>query len=119
MGADAVDAGPAGATIESALLELQCTDAGNVVVVRTITEDWSEESVSWETRPSLGDEIGSFVPNEGPVVIDIGSLVEGWLAGSPLYGVGLVLASNTDGSDYHSTEADEAGAPRILVTYTP
>lgn len=111
---------PSGATVESALLELQCTDAGNTVQVRTITDEWSEESVDWESRPGTGDEIGSFLPADGPVVIDVTSLVQEWLTGTSINGVALVqIETETDGSDYHSSESGEAGAPRLLVTYTP
>jgi hypothetical protein len=111
---------PPGATVESALLELQCTDTGNAVRVLRINDDWSEESVDWDSRPSLGDEIGSFEPLEqGPVFIDITELVTEWLEGAPIQGVALVQGEETDGSDYLSTEAGEASAPRILVTYTP
>ncbi|MDQ2646614.1 MAG: DNRLRE domain-containing protein [Myxococcota bacterium] len=110
---------PAGATVESALLELQCTDAGNAVRVLRITGEWSEESVTWDTSPSIGDEIGSFEALEGPVFIDITELVTEWLEGAPIHGVALVQAEETDGSDYPSKEAGEANAPRIVVTYTP
>ncbi len=110
---------PPGATVESALLELQCTDAGNAVRVLRITDDWSEESVTWDSSPGVGDEIGSFEPLEGPVFIDITELVTEWLAGAPIHGVALVQTEETDGSDYPSTEAGEANAPRLVVTYTP
>lgn len=111
---------PSGATVESALLELQCIDTGNAVRVLRITDEWSEESVDWDSRPSLGDEIGSFEPLEqGPVFIDITALVTEWLEGAPIHGVALVQGEETDGSDYPSTEAGEPGAPRIVVTYTP
>ena len=109
---------PSGATIESALLELQCLDLGDPVQVLRITDEWSEESVNWDNRPSVGDEIGSFAAEEGPIVVDITSLVEDWLGGAPMHGVALVQTA-TDGSDYPSSESGQEGAPRILVTYRP
>jgi hypothetical protein len=109
---------PSGATLESALLELQCLDLGDPVQVLRITDEWSEGSVNWENRPSVGDEIGSFAAEEGPIVVDITSLVEDWLGGAPMHGVALVQTA-TDGSDYPSSESGQDGAPRILVTYKP
>jgi hypothetical protein len=109
---------PSGATIESALLELRCLDLGDPVQVLRITDEWSEETVNWENRPSVGDEIGSFAAEEGPIVVDITSLFEDWLGGAPMHGVALVQTA-TDGSDYPSTESGQDGAPRILVTYKP
>jgi hypothetical protein len=109
---------PSGATIESALLELQCLDLGDPVQVLRITEEWSEGSVTWDDRPSVGDEIGSFAAEEGPIVVDITSLVVDWLGGAPMHGVALVQTA-TDGSDYPSSESGQDGAPRILVTYKP
>src|SRR5688572_15933633 len=109
---------PSGATIDSALLELQCLDLGDPVQVLRITDEWSEASVNWDNRPSVGDEIGSFLAEEGPIVVDITSLVEDWLGGAPMHGVALVQTA-TDGSDYPSSESGQDGAPRILVTYTP
>jgi hypothetical protein len=109
---------PSGATIESALLELQCLDLGDPVQVLKITDEWSEESVTWDNRPTVGEEIGSFAAEEGPIVVDITSLVVDWLGGAPMHGVALVQTA-TDGSDYPSSESGQEGAPRILVTYKP
>jgi hypothetical protein len=111
---------PAGAVISAATLTLTCTNAGGAFDVSFVEETWSENNVRYNNRPNIGSALGSATcPEAGTLSIDVKSAVVAWLAGvQHAYGV-YITTEATNGSDFASTEADEAAdRPKLSVTYT-
>jgi hypothetical protein len=110
---------PAGATVQSATLTLNCLNAGAEVAVFRAGGAWSESELSWDDRPELGTLLGSFTPALGAVELDLTEQAQAWVSGSPLDGIVLTTES-VNGSDYSSSEASFASQrPRLSITYVP
>lgn len=109
---------PAGSVVDAATLRLECDNAGVVVEVYAIDEEWDEATLDWNARPTLGAVQGSFTPDVGVIEIDLTNLVQAWVDEGTAFGVSLVQATGTNGSDYWSSEAAAAEQrPRLSVTY--
>jgi hypothetical protein len=110
---------PEGATIQSATLTLVAYNEGQLVTASLVTEVWEESVVNWNLRPSLGEQLDTFTPAVGVVEVDVTAAVQAWADGADIHGIALT-ESETNGSDYHSTEAaTEGNRPVISVTYLP
>ena len=120
---------PAGASISSAVLQLNCTNFGNMMRIYRLTQSWNENEATWNQR-SLGvawgapgadgtaSRVSTYVNGDCTVTglrsIDITSLVQEWSNGSPNYGV-VVTDTGTDGIDFGSSES--ASSPVLTVQY--
>lgn len=120
---------PAGALITSATLRLNCTNAGHMMRLYRLTEDWVEGQATWNQRSSsnawsspgadgaasnTGVALNGDCTATGQRQIDITSFVQEWSNGSPNYGIVLV-DSGTDGIDFGSSES--ASSPELSVVY--
>ncbi len=120
---------PAGSTITSATLRLNCTNSGNVMQAYQLTESWNEDQASWNERQiglpwsnpgadGASSNAGVATPADctatGLRSIDITSFVQQWSNGSPNYGL-VLTDSGTDGIDFSSSES--ATSPTLTVIY--
>jgi len=113
---DGPDQVPPSTPIESATLEVYCTDAGNTMDLYRVTGDWSEATVTWDTAPGYDSSFS--LPGDcsatGSREIPVTEFVQAWSDGQPNYGI-LLTDTGTQGVDFHSSEG---GNPPILtVTY--
>ena len=120
---------PAGASIDSAVLQLNCTNFGNMMRIYRLTQSWNENEATWNQR-SVGaawgapgadgtaSRVSTYVNGDCTVTglrnIDITSVVQEWSNGSPNYGV-VVTDTGTDGIDFDSSES--ANSPVLTVQY--
>jgi hypothetical protein len=112
---------PAGAVFVSADLVLDVYIKSQYeVTLHRITADWSESEVNWDNFAGAYDTVvsASFLPDQnGPVAVDISSLVGGWLDGS-LENHGLLLRQSTRSSQFHSSETSEVTSrPGLIVRF--
>jgi hypothetical protein len=117
----ALDVVPAGATIVSAYLLLYQIDPGDDIEVYVLTEDWSQDDVTYADAPEDGalvDTVSGDNTDED-LVIDITDVVADWIATGSAYGLHLE-PTDTGGNDFNSTEAGgpEDERPRIVIEYT-
>ena len=120
---------PPGAVITSAALQVTCTDSGSPVQLYRLTQDWSEDEVTWNQRApgyawsSPGAEgTGSHAgvaaildcSATGQRIVDITRFVQEWSDGSPNYGI-VFVDSGTDGVDFTSSES--GSSPVLSVAY--
>jgi MYXO-CTERM domain-containing protein len=108
-------------TVTSATLELQARstdeatgDGGTVYAVSDTS--WSEDSLTWSSRPALGAEIGTFpgVSPEDAVTIDVTTATT---AGGK---VAFALVSGGSDSAHFSSKEDRGGAaaPQLRIATT-
>jgi len=114
---------PDDAVITSAELKLYVKSgisSGTMTASRN-TEDWTESSVNWSTRPSNDDPRETALVSSGASYIswDVTELVGDWFDGAHAnYGFSIVAAAQeTDFSaDFFSREAGES-PPELIITY--
>jgi hypothetical protein len=110
---------PEGTRILSATLNIFCTHSNNQdVFIYKITQDWSEENVTWNNFGSgygSGD-FGSFNATEGWHSKDITTLVQAWINGDPNYGVLLKLGIESPLANFRSKENSE-NQPFLRVAF--
>jgi VCBS repeat-containing protein len=122
---------PAGASITSATLQLNCTNAGLAMRVFRITESWNENEATWNERAAgvpwtspgadgAGSNGGVSVIADCTVVgqrsIDLTQFVQEWSSGAPNHGV-VIVEGGTDGVDFDSSESSIS--PVLTVVYRP
>jgi hypothetical protein len=120
---------PPGAVIESAILEVNCTNVGTTLYIYRLNEGWDENSATWNTRdgfspwsdagahgPASHDSAGvtGTLSATGSRTVDMTSIVQNWSDGAPNYGVVLVN-SGVDGVQFESSES--GASPRLTVTW--
>lgn len=114
---------PDDAVITSAELKLYLSSgmgSGTMSAARN-TEDWTESSVNWSTRPSNDDPRAAALVSSGSsyVTWDVTELVSDWFTGEHTnYGFSIVAtAQETDFSaDFFSREAG-GNQPELIITY--
>ncbi|MGK7952731.1 MAG: NF038122 family metalloprotease [Xenococcaceae cyanobacterium] len=114
-----------GATINSAILEIDVSDPGNGLKVHELLKNWSESSTyySWGNGVSAnGVEAASTAVattnwvNTGILQIDVTESLKAWQA-DPTSNFGWALmATGSDGVDFGSSEG--GNAPRLVVDVT-
>ena len=120
---------PAGAIVTSAILQVNCTNAGTGDALYRLTQDWIEDEATWNER-AIGVPWASPAPMEpdptpassvtgdctatGQRSIDITPLVQEWSGGAPNYGL-VFVESGTDGIDFGSSES--TSSPALSVVY--
>jgi hypothetical protein len=112
---------PPGLAITLAELRLWQIDRGDPINVRRILSDWSEDSVTWDTAPEVGDEVLVRVNAERQnthLRIDITETVQDWIDNGNAYGIRLI-ATGDDGCDFYSSEsnAQEDRLPHLVIYY--
>jgi hypothetical protein len=120
---------PAGATITSATLLLNCTNAGNAMRVYRLTQSWVEDQATWNERATgtswgaagadgAASNAGVALTGDCTVIgqraIDVTPFVQEWSNGTPNHGV-VFIESGTDGVDFDSSES--AQSPVLSVTF--
>lgn len=120
---------PSGSIVTSAVLQLNCTNAGQAMRLYRLTENWSEDSATWNERApgtpwgvagadGIASNTGVALPGDctvaGQRLVDITLFVQEWANGTPNYGI-VLTESGTDGIDFSSSESD--ASPVLTVTY--
>ncbi|MEQ1574127.1 MAG: Ig-like domain-containing protein [Vicinamibacterales bacterium] len=120
---------PPGAVITSAVLQLNCTNAGATMQLYRLTEDWVEGEATWNSRSigsawtsagadGAGSNDGVAVPGDctttGQRLMDVTRFVQEWSNGAPNYGI-VLKDSGTDGIDFTSSESSTS--PILSVVY--
>ncbi len=127
---------PVGATIESAVLELELFSVGAgfspMVSAHRVREPWSEQQATWlnaATPTPWGSAGGSFdatvsasapLPNVGKVQLDLTSLVARWVDRS-LSNNGLILLGSPNLVNATFASSDSAWSsnrPKLTITYS-
>jgi hypothetical protein len=121
---------PAGATITSAVLRVNCTNAGSAMRIYRLTESWIEDQATWNQRAT--GTAWSVPGADGPASnsaaaltgdctvagqrsIDLTPFVQEWASGVANYGI-VFVESGTDGVDFASSEAGSQ-SPSLSVTF--
>jgi hypothetical protein len=120
---------PPGAIITSALLQVNCTNAGHSVRLYRLTQSWVENQATWNERSAgspwasagadgAGSNAGLALTGvcsaTGQRVIDITAFVQEWAKGTLNHGM-VLTDSGTDGVDFSSSES--ANSPVLTVTH--
>ncbi|MBD3372325.1 MAG: DNRLRE domain-containing protein [Candidatus Coatesbacteria bacterium] len=116
-----------GVTVNALTLEFYVESISELIYTRVyrVGEGWSEDSVTWNNRPSLvpGTDIVSIIPDFGcRDDVDITDYGIEWLENGAANN-GLYMIFDTD--DYDSCvissaeNADPSHAPRLILDYTP
>lgn len=120
---------PAGATIVSASLQLNCTNAGNLMQMYRVTQSWAEDQATWNERATgvpwavpgadgAGSNAGTALTADctttGLRLVDLTPFVQEWTNGTANNGI-VAVESGTDGVDFSSSES--ASSPVLTVTY--
>jgi hypothetical protein len=120
---------PAGATIASAILRVNCTNPGNVFKAYRLLEDWVEGEANWTRRSNAavwtvpgadgaGSNAGAALSGDCTIAglrsVDITAFVQEWTSGAANAGIVLV-EGGTDGLDFDSSES--ATSPVLTVSF--
>lgn len=104
---------PTGSKVNSAWLELygsgltNYTNSKSLIQVKKITSPWSELTVTGKNKPSYGSDIITSLyvgRTEGWYKLDVTSLVQGWVNGSPNYGLTIVPGDNQESATFKSSD---------------
>ena len=123
---------PAGSTIQNATLTVNVVNSSvaqmQMSLYRMLT-DWDESLATWNSFGSIGGVQASemesvatadatlFDPNTGLMTFDVTKSVTNWAAGQDNFGW-LIESAATDGWDFETTEASQAGRPKLDVSFT-
>jgi len=120
---------PIGSTIVSATLGVNCYDAGNLMKLYRLTENWVEGEVTWNQRASdvfwtnpgadgsgsnAGIALNGDCTTTGWKAFNITQFVQEWSDGAPNYGV-VLTDTGSNGVDFDSSES--SNPPFLTVTY--
>src|SRR6185503_16856485 len=120
---------PAGATITSATLQVNCTSSGGTAAIYRLTEDWVEDEATWNQRKTgtpwgspgahgagsnAGAGVGGGCSYTGWRTINVTRLVQDWSNGSPNHGLVLTDAGS-EAMNFNSSES--ANSPTLSVTF--
>ena len=120
---------PPGAVINSATLQITCTNPGNTMALYRLTQAWVEDQATWNQRQAgvawsaagadgaasnAGVALGGSCSAAGLRSIDITRFVQEWSNGAPNFGV-VLTDTGTDGIDFSSSES--ASSPVLTVEY--
>jgi hypothetical protein len=117
---------PSGATVSRAILTLyvDAVTAGGTFDVYQVNGPWTENGLTYNTRPALGSSATgnqpiSLTAANAFLVIDITSLVQSWLNGSVTnYGVAMVLIGTSGSFSFDSKESTTySHAPQLVVYF--
>jgi hypothetical protein len=120
---------PGGASISSAVLQLNCTNFGNMMRIYRLTQSWNENEATWNQRAAglawgapgadgTASRVSTYVNGDctatGLRSIDVTSVVQEWSNGAANFGV-VLTDTGTDGIDFDSSES--ANSPVLTVQY--
>ena len=120
---------PAGAVINFATLQVNCTNPGAVMNLYRLTEAWVENEATWNQRQTgvswgaagadgaasnAGAAVGGDCTATGFRLIDITKFVQEWSDGAPNHGI-VLTDTGTDGVDFDSSES--VNSPALTVVY--
>lgn len=117
----------ADANIAQALLRLWTrTGLGGgpyTITIRRISESWAEDRITWNNQPAvagavISEPIGSAIPNDTLVELDVTDLYAEAAAGEDWFGLRLEIDSS-DNVRFHSGEAEDAAFhPELVVDWS-
>ncbi len=119
---------PTGAVINSATLQVNCTNPGAVMNLYRLTEGWTENEATWNQRQTgvawsapgadgasnAGVAVGGDCTAAGQRLIDVTRFVQEWSDGVPNHGI-VLTDTGTDGVDFDSSES--TNSPTLTVVY--
>ena len=120
---------PAGSTVVSAILTINCTNVGQAMGIYRLTQDWTPDQATWNERSSgqpwgaagadgtashAGVAVSGGCSALGQRTIDLTRFVQEWSDGQPNFGL-VLTDGGTDGIDFNSSES--AIPPSLAVTY--
>lgn len=119
---------PAGAVINSATLQVNCTNPGAVMNLFRLTEDWVEDEATWNQRlagvawsapgadgaSNAGVAVAGNCTTTGLRLIDVTRFVQEWSNGVSNHGL-VLTDTGTDGVDFDSSES--GSSPSLTVIY--
>jgi hypothetical protein len=117
---------PSGATVSRAILTLyaDAVTAGGTFDVYQVNGPWTENGLTYNTRPALGSSATgnqpiSLTAANAFLVIDITSLVQSWLNSSVTnYGVAMALIGTSGSFSFDSKESTTySHAPQLVVYF--
>ncbi len=122
----ATDEIPEEAVIEEAILNLYCTQIANgghnAVQARLCTADWSQQTVTWNTKPASDETVATFdMTSAGEKSEDITSAFSDWHSGAESnYGLRIKVEADPDVDKTVYIASNEAGEnrPYVKVKYT-
>ena len=115
---------PSGTVIDSAQLQVRLNSGTGVspisVRTSTVTADWAELGVTWDTAPGIGDphadaQVGTA---QGWVTWDVTAIARVWQTGR---NYGLELRGPESGADWYRTFRSRhpvEAEPRLVITYS-
>lgn len=111
---------PLDSIIVSATLEVNCFNSGNTMKLYRLTEDWSQDTVTWNspwTDPGAEGDISNAgvaldgnCSSTGWCSFDITLFVQEWSDGAPNYGI-VLTDTGTDGVDFYTSESSAPPRP--------
>jgi hypothetical protein len=122
---------PPGADITEAVLQLYCPNAGDMVRMYRLTEEWTDREATWTERlagipwrvaggraseSDVRDALLVDCTTGGFRSVDVTTLVREWASGASNHGL-ILTDSGADGVTFGSGES--AGPPALSVTYLP
>jgi hypothetical protein len=104
---------PTGASVSKATLRLfvDAVAKNGSFNVYPVTSSWSESTLTWNTAPTVGASVAGPITVNGSslnqfVLIDVTSLVQGWVSGSTVnHGLALELVGTTGSFSFDSKES--------------
>lgn len=121
---------PNDAIINSATLRLvnAGTNPARTIYIRRVTSDWIDTTVNYSNQPpyTTSDQVTFVNPGGsfgGVNQIDVKSLVQSWVSGSPNYGMIFIDSNESDNSNKrsnfdHSEASNTANRPTLTIDYT-
>jgi hypothetical protein len=121
---------PAGSILNSAILTLYAHSANpntGSISLYQITSDWSEGTVTYNTRPTQGSVVATLAPTYGPFTFNLTGIAQDWFDGDASnYGVitsDVHQRSQSGGRYYYRFYSKEAAGtqfdPLLTINYTP
>lgn len=120
---------PPGAIITSAILQVNCTNAGHMMRVYRLTQGWVENQATWNERSTgspwanagadgagsnAGLALTATCSSTGQRLIDITAFVQEWANGTLNHGM-VITDSGTDGVNFSSSES--TSSPVLTVSH--
>ncbi len=121
-----------GSTVNSAFLKITTiaprigTNMYGEIHIHQITTDWSQSTVTWDTKPGINQlEESTFYGNisqtEEEIIytlVDITDLAKNWFSGESNHGLALITDNEVPEYNWASSENTEHAGPSLIVNGT-
>jgi hypothetical protein len=125
--------------VQSASITLNATNStGATYNIQTLSRAWNEAQATWNNATSAvtwatagamgatdrGSTVIGTISGSGPLTVTLNSTgiasVQSWIDGATNYGLIISHTTNTDGTDFASSEhATVSSRPKLTITYLP